>query len=348
MTLGLIARCDSGGLAAQTYEAYRHLQPYRTLVIDLGAGGRGNSMPHLYNQGDVIFSPGVPNRETMAKFLDGLTTVFTCESTYGYLLCDLAPYYGVRVVIQANPELRVPTEWTGAEIVLPTEWERRRFEKEKVLPVPINREVLPFKLRTEAKTFYHIAAPAMLDRNGTQIVIDALKYVSNECKVIIRGASSIVGFDRIGNVTVDYLPFETKPYYDLWPEEADIFLLPRRYGGLCLPMQEAASLGMPIVAIGAPPMDSLPHAFNVPATAAEPVQMKGGTFNVYSASPRKLAEQMDWLIEHRTYVSLLSTAADTWADKHSWDTLLPNYERLLGLSKRERKADVWMPKAEAR
>src|SRR5690348_18318854 len=54
VSLGILARCDGGGLASITREVHRHLAPTRTLLLDLEEQGRGDCTPDDYLAGDVF------------------------------------------------------------------------------------------------------------------------------------------------------------------------------------------------------------------------------------------------------------------------------------------------------
>ena len=49
MKIGLIARADRTGLAVQTWEFWRNMQPYKTLVINPTWIGHGQSLDSKYN-----------------------------------------------------------------------------------------------------------------------------------------------------------------------------------------------------------------------------------------------------------------------------------------------------------
>lgn len=324
--LGLIARCDQGGLATQTWEAYRHLRPHRTLVVDFGElRGRGSAVPGMY--GPHLSSRGAPNDDVITEFLEGLDVVFTCETVYTPRLCEFAMAARVEVVVQVNPELYQPAEYPGARIVVPTEWMHDQMPEAELLPVPVNRQVLPFRRRTKLEVLYHPASPAMMDRNGTEAVLACLQAVRHPMRLIVRGRTDTEGKVQVGPVTVEWLPNEARPYYELYPE-LDVLLLPRRYGGLCLPMQEAASLGAPALMLKTDPMASLGHVFSVPTMGADLTAMKGGSFEVHQVDPWTLAQAINELAE--LDLSRQSDAAGRWAAEHSWEALRPEYERVLG------------------
>lgn len=327
MNLGLWgARADRGGLAAQTREFHRHLQPERTHVVLLAERGRGQQdvswYPGATTSGDDI-DPGTADR-----FLDGLDAVWCAETPYRADFFDRARKAGVRSYLHANPELW-KSDFAPPDVVLaPTSWRLDLLPDPVVLPFPVARDRLPFRQRSEARTFVHVAAPAMADRNGTRIVLAALPHVRSEVRLLILGHPGQLR-SRAGRVTVECVE-ETADYWRVWPGDADVLLLPRRYAGQSLPMNEALSLGMPVVSLDLPPQNGwLPPETLVPVTRRSPRRMAGGPVMVHDADPRTLARVIDRLASDPPLVQRCSDAADVHAEAMSWGALLPAYRQLL-------------------
>lgn len=331
MNLGLWgARADHGGLAAQTWELYRHLRPAKTMVMDLGRSGRG--VADLARFPDAMVLHGTDDHITRTDadaFLDGLDVVLIIETPYVAWFCDHARSRGVRTVLHANPEL-VRDDYSPPDVMwLPTTWEAHRRPEATVVPHPVARDVLPFRRRTSCTVFHHIAAPAMRDRNGTQLVLAACRHVRNPCHLIITGARSRIPA-RVGRVTIDAHLGTVPNYWDAYPPDADVLLLPRRYAGLSLPMQEAASLGMPVVSLDLEPQRGwLAPEVLLNCKARWDVDMVGGRFEVFDADPRELARKMDLLILEPALVERLSKQQDVWAESISWNVWQPKLQAML-------------------
>lgn len=333
--LGLIARCDRGGLGIQTSEAYRHLHPERTLVVHTDHVARGQCDRSLYDGDGVTWLRADPSPTDARNFMADLDVVFSCECLYLPEWIAIARSLGVQVVVQANPEF-YDHELAGARIVLPTSWEADRVPHERILPVPVALERFPYRQRSEARVFYHPTSQAMLDRNGTGIVLAALQHVTTDVQVIVRGQLSRGDLARQRertvrpNVKLTFLPWVDDPYWTAYPPEADMLLLPRRYGGLCLPMQEAAALGMPVVTTDLTPQREYPHAVLIPAAPSVQESMKIGPVTVHKADPRLLAAEIDRLAGAPDEVSRLSAVARGWAETLSWSAWEQEYRVTLG------------------
>lgn len=319
------ARADRGGLGAQTSEIVRHLQPERTLVVDLLDKGRGTS--HLARFPDAMLHQGpghlIPGA-TADKFLDGLDVALCVETTYTDDFCQRARKAGVRTVLVANPELWKADHAHPDVVWAATDWELGRLpSRTRVVPHPVATDRLVFRQRTSATTLVHIAAPAFHDRNGTRLVLSACRRVRSPARLLIRGQSRPPR--QLGGVAIAGLLSDVDDYWDAWPDDGDVLVLPRRYAGLSLPMQEAAALGMPIITMDlAPQNEWVPRdGLVAPVPRARRVRMVGGVFDVHDCSPAYLASTIELFLSSPEVVARCSTAVGEWAAAHSWDALLP-------------------------
>lgn len=333
----LIARGDRGGLGSQTTELHRHLHPAKTLVMDCG-DARGPTSLKEFTHGQVRINVGpVIEDANLTWLLEDVDVLFTVECDYAdrrnkLNLWGRAREAGVRTILQANPEL-MRKRYKADVITVPTTWEKSRLPGPVHIPMPVARDRLPFRQRTSARTFLHVAAPAMADRNGTQLVAEAIRHLESDCRVIFRGDLSQLNhvqrhiIERDERVVLDDSSCEN--YWECWADEVDVLVLPRRYGGLCLPVQEAASLGIPALMTGIPPQCDWPGVTGVRSSATEQLACIGGEFPRYAARPQTLAQQMDLLTVSEDRVASLSHAAGEWAQSISWERLLPAYEKLI-------------------
>lgn len=332
MTLAVIARGDQGGLGAQTWEMCRHVGPDKILLLDLGKAGRGTTRRERFEglAGELRVHGGSRlDHGDLDWVLKDTTTIYTAEGTYGYDLPVAAERAGVRLVVHANPEL-----WTersrGAttEVVCPTPWEIDRVPGATMMPMPVDRERVPFRERRRAFTFWHPKAPAFHDRHGSAIVEAALAHIKTACRVLITGETELpLGPSHVGQVLVDRVgPREN--YWDGY-RFADVLILPRRYAGLCLPVQEALSSGMPVVMLDTGPYAGKAGVLTIPTTSSYEVRMKGGQFPVFDAEPEALANEIDQLVYDHDLVGRCSRAADGTAEGLSWARWENWWRRLL-------------------
>jgi hypothetical protein len=329
MTLGMIVRCDQGGLGNQTYALWKHLRPDVTLLIDLPTHkGRGRGEPAKYHAEWTTVWPWnddvIPVR-MIADLARKVDTILTVETMYsgpqGFVEAHQA---GARTILVANPELY--PGYPASVIVTPTPWCVRSMPAgTRILPHPV--EDPPNKMhrrRHSCTTFFHPVAPAMLDRNGTEIVMSALGHVKNACDLVIHAPGKKSPWEgdtcKIGNVSVRWVCKPKRSYWDAYDVETDVMLLPRRYGGLCLPVQEAAACGLPTVMTDVEPQQWWP-TWRVPCHVQTERNMRGGTFPVYDVRPEYLASMMDDLVAGEVDVEGMSISAKQWSRAISWDAL---------------------------
>jgi glycosyltransferase involved in cell wall biosynthesis len=337
--LGLIARADNSGLGTQCWEFYRHLQPYRVLIIDVS---------HLHNDtthtnkrtfldrypNPMIFKGWQPTPEMLKQFLSGLDVVFTAESTYGNDLIPLAHRMGVKVVIQPNAEFldvrQQPDLWAP-----PTGWLWESIPEPKVLlPVPIATD--RFKCeetagRTATNFLHLVGRPAVHDRNGTLDLLQALQHVTADVTVSVRCqtpgyVSGLVHEHNIrtpNNVVLRVDSADVKNYWENY--DGDVLLMPRRFGGLCLPVLEALGAGMPCVMPDISPNNTwLPTDWLVPATVQGSFMAKQRV-EFHSVDPRDLAQKIDRFATDTGFYTKAKTEALELRDQNSWSTLKPLY-----------------------
>lgn len=336
MRIGLIGRADFTGLGIQTHEFYKHMHPHKTLVVDL---------QHLnQQQNDLSRYPGspilryTPYPDTLTSdpiavsaindFLDDLDIVFTCETPYDYHLFREARRRGVATVLQYNfelfdhiPEPRLPQPDL---FMAPSLWRYVdvKFKNKIFLPVPVDRTRFRPSIRSHAKTFVHVGGtPAMEDRNGTQLVLDAWPHVKHDATLRIYTQISRY---RVRDPRVDMrrgIVMDQSEFYD-----ADVMIMPRKFGGLCLPLNEALSCAMPVVMSDLSPQNEfLPDQTLVPAKHVKGVMAKT-MIDVYECNPQELAAKVDELFESEL-IPTLSQRSDRIAGQISWERMAPMYER---------------------
>lgn len=285
------------------------MKPAKTMLIDLSPLNGRRQFPERYAN-DVQRVYGWPNLGDINQFLDGLDVVFTCETAYNFEMWRIARQRNIRTVQQHNYEFLDfvgPTrkDWPQPDLFAsPTPWmhDELPFPNKMILPVPIDRLRLPYKKRTDPSQFLHIAGiPAVHDRNGTETVLDAVKYITHpNFKLYVRSQSYehvIEWRKRLepGETRVEFLTDEPDNYWEIY-DKGSILLMPRRFGGLCLPVQEALSVGMPVIMTKiSPNTELLPERWLLPVTKIGEFTPRA-TISIYEAAPTVLADTIDKII----------------------------------------------------
>ena len=346
MKIGVIARADHRGIGIQSYEFWRNMKADKALVVIMGqdlTNGRELTPyaqdPSRFNQRWVRTvtwnSPEGLDHNIVRDFLDGLDIVYCIETPYDQHFFTLCRMAGVTSVLHANPEFYRYTsepDLVRPDIVwLPTPWLADRIPEATVMPFPVNRDHIPFRRRgldPNGITFLHIVGHRTVrDRNGTQTIYRTLRYIRRTpLNIIIRSQSSLPSL-RTPYVNARVEVADVADNADLYAE-GDILLLPRKWGGLCLPQQEALSAGIPTLMTNCSPQSSfLPSDMLLPTRQTQQLRMQCGMVPVYDAHPRQLVGVIERLALDPSRVPAMSDVADSLASSISWDALRPVYFR---------------------
>lgn len=339
--IGLLARADSTGLGIQSKEFFAHI-PCKALVIDFQNMGQPHTKHILAPDlsafpGQEVFQWGhrhnhrgdIP-KGVIERFLDGLTVLFMMETPYDYDIIDRCRVKGIKTIIQLNYEfLDFPNRHglTAPDLfAAPSYWNWDLIPHPKVyLPVPTRKQ----QTRLAERTFIHIAGRhAEKDRNGTQTLMQALQFVRNEMTVIIRGQQDTlyVPPNRRANIKLIVDTRNKSDYTENYT--GGILVMPRKYGGLCLPMNEAISFGMPVIATDIAPNNTwLPPEWLIPASHAGQINAKR-VIDYFEGDPVALAKKMDDFCDPQVYARASNIAEDI-AKTITWEALKTKYEEVL-------------------
>jgi len=336
MKIGLIARADSRGLGIQTKAFHDQMRPAKTLVVDPPSQQPLPIRTDWYP--DAHWVHGLPGAPDLDTFLDGLDAVYTAETGYGSLLWEMAQRRGIKTVLHANYEFLnrkdTPTVWAAPSLWHIDQWPTGTVH----LPVPIELDKFPEPdMPARASRLLHIVGRPTVDpatgdlcRNGTIDVIKALQMVSADIEVTFRCqqsgyVESLLEQNPVGvKVTVES---GDRPNY--WDNYTGFhaLLMPRRFGGLCLPVLEALGAGMPVVMTDISPNNSwLPAEWLVKAHHAGQFTAKQRIIS-HQADHRALASLIGWLTEESFYQPALQKV-QRLRQRYSWQALKPRYEQV--------------------
>lgn len=323
MKLGIIARVDDRGLGNQTWEAVRHLNPDRVLVVrEPGSEAQGFE-PHLERfPGALVVTDEVgrlPERP-VREWLDGLDVVYSAETLYDVRLAGWARLHGVATVIHANPEffrdrMHDPTVWWSA-----TDWRLEHLPRgTRVVPMPCPLDRWPQPNQENPRRVLHVAGRiAVGDRNGTKIVL-AASHLLEDIEVVIACQGDLP------DSPATKIPAAAN-YWELY-QEAPILVMPRRYGGLCLPVIEACGAGLVPIMTDTEPNRTWPIVAVPSWQARRPTTVPAGKIFGQECSAEQLAatitETFDDLPAKRE-------RSRRWAVDHSWAELTDVWFEALG------------------
>lgn len=346
--LGIIVRSDLGsGLQSQTYSLTRLLKPSRVMIVNSTSFNGNDQHDYLYDGFEVQKTMGWPTNLECARFMKGLTHVLTSETAYNPKIYDLARLHGVKVFTQPNWEfldhinnrrMLGPSKW-----LMPSLWKnedmRLLFSNVEYLPPPIFMN--DFKKardknlsRSGKKRFVHIMGKAAShDRNGTFDLIDALKYSTSSFDLVIKSQFEVPEYTSL--VNDQRVSFDIQNVED--PEDLykgfDAMIMPRRYGGLCLPMNEALSSALPVIMPDISPNNLiLPKDWLVPASV-DGSFMARTRIEIHKSDHIFLGKLLDRLciIEDRELEINKLRAYEIAYDNYSSDLLRDRYKKVMDL-----------------
>jgi len=351
MRIGLLAYSTNTGLGIQSQEFYNHIPCEKVMLIDISKFN-GYQTHHERFPGAFCITNGFPTDEEIYGFVKGLDVIFCMETPLNYNLYKMAEDRGVKTIQQFNwefldyinrPELPKPTLFAA-----PSRWEWDKFpypEKRRLLHVPVNREKLPPRDIKQFKNFLHIMGnPAAHDRNGTLNTIRAFtKVPKKDITLTVRVQNEEKGKELknlvsgLGDSRIKIDNRNLDNYWDSY-NGYDFLIMSRRYGGLCLPMQEALSCGMPVLMTDISPNNEfLPMNWLVPAQKISQFEPRS-VVDIYDAPENLLAKYIiEFANMNEEEATIENDVAKHLGDILSWEKQKPIYEELFNeLIKKEK------------
>lgn len=335
MRVGVIARGDDRGLGNQTWEVCRHLRPDKVLLVDM-VDSRFRFHPERFSEyaTTVVRLDRITHddgRALTTGFLAGLDVVYSAETFYDHELPGLAAEMGVATVLHANPEFFKGPEPTA--YWLPTSWCLDRIRDAttrpvRVMPMPVPTDRWPspgrsLRANDEVLSIYHPGGhPAMGDRNGTRVFLAALRRVRQPVEAtVITQANRLPAAHARSNVRYRRILGGVADYWTA-PLGHHVAVIPRRYGGLCLPAHEAAGAGLGLVMTDCAPNHEWP-AVLCAATPGGTLSCSLGDLDTFDADAARLAAIIDAIAADPSATRALQRQAIEWADAHAWHRLGP-------------------------
>lgn len=345
--IGLLAYSSKTGLGIQTREFYNHIPCEKVLIADIS---KLNKMPVDHSWCKIEnkrVTNGLPSDDDVAWLVDGVDIIFLAETPLNYNLFAYANVRGVKTVLQHNvefldyfqkPDLPAPSLFAS-----PSHWGIEKVKRLGIAPitywgVPVNTDLIPYRDIKEVKTIMHIIGrPAAKDRNGTLIALDLFERLGKgfRYQVFLQRPKDVQAGGHFKDIEqrikevqkkVDLEVKEDLPNYKDIYKDGDLLVFPRRYGGLCLPLWEALSAGIPVVMT-----DISPNNAVLPKRWLAEANLKGSfmtrtEINLYEADSENLREKVQNVVRNFKGENLLARKI---AENMSWKVQAPIYlERL--------------------
>lgn len=337
MRVGLIARDEARGLGQMSCEIARHLDLASVLVVhpnhDLP------SVHHFSNATHVGWSKhGGHNFDDPAavrRWMLGLDVILSLETFYDWAIVRWARDRGIRTVLWAMPEYLRLTRKDNVLAFPDAIWNSSSWRQNTMpegtqivpVPVPIDRwplDTLDLDVQSPPRWLHVAGARAAADRNGTRVVLEALRYLRREHHVTIRAHDESVFTPQVGpKVRLEVHCTGLANYWDLYSGQ-DALILPRRYGGLSLPAIESMGAGLALVMPDVSPQRDDWPILPVAAPFLNHIVTGAGEIPICAPDPVDLARLMDVCADHPEILVEQRRKSRAWAERHSWEKLGPS------------------------
>ena len=343
MRLGIIARSDNTGLGNQTMELVKMLNPDKILLVNSQFFNNNKQHPEWYKDYNVIqTTKGMPKTNEVLAFLEDIDVVISCETFYHLELVNIAKKRGIKTILQYNYELfgnLSHPEWALPDVLLaPSIWNldvvvQKFGDQAKVMHLPPPTDSTLFdnakniNLEKDHKRILHIGGKkAAKDRNGTDTVIDMMRYSNADFELVIKTQTPLTTSYKDSRIIIDAgNPDSRESMY----EGFDAMVLPRRYAGLCLPMNEALMSALPVFMTDVSPNNAiLPDKWLIESHKIDEFKTKS-MVNVYNADPKRLAKVLDKYVENNQKIDLKKKALEIGLENFSVEKLKDKYINII-------------------
>jgi hypothetical protein len=339
MRLGIIARSDNTGLGNQTRELVKMLNPDKILLIDSNPFNKNKQHPEWY-EGYNVYSTkrGMPTTKEIVWFLDNIDVVISCETFYHLDLVDLARKKGTKTILQYNYELfgnLVNPDWPLPDVLLsPSLWnieivEERFGSRCEVIHLPPPTDESLFNkakennLSKDHNRILHIGGKkAAKDRNGTESIFEMIKHSKEDYELVIKSQTPFDTNCKDSRIKIEIgNPENREDMYDGF----DAMILPRRYAGLCLPMNEALLSALPIFMTDISPNNAvLPKEWLAESKKIGSFRTKS-MVDIYNVAPDKFANVIDKYIKNNNKKEIKEKALSIGLENFSVNNLKQKY-----------------------
>lgn len=347
MRVGILARADLTGLGIQSRNWVRLLNPYKVIVIDSTSFNSNTQHYEWYNNRQNAFRiDGFIQQRDVDSILNGIDVLLTFEIPYNYQIISMARSRGIKTIIQNNweftdylkqPELPLP------DILLNhSYW---HLDDQKALwpkiteycPTPLFTEdfggiwLQNLERKEKKLRFLHVAGRQTYeDRNGTKALMRAVLEIPKEIdfELVIKTQTAELADILDSRITIDSsAPEDEKDLY----RNFDAMIMPRRYGGACLPMNEALASGLPVIMTDVDPNNKVLPSYWLVKAEKETAFMARTVIDVFSADTTDLAARIaqfavlshDTLYGYKLQAREIAVAEfDSQVVQKKWDLLM--------------------------
>lgn len=303
--IGFIARIDDTGLGIEAKEFIEHVGP--DAIFEVRRGQKVSDEEAKY-------------------FLGGIDVLVAYETPYNMRFFEFARKAGVRSAMRVNYEyLAHYSPVTRPDIfIAPIAWHLGDIPDPKImLPSPVDTEKIKAREIRTARTFVHIEGNGgYMDRNGTNLLMQALPLIRSEFKLIVYSQKKISPAFAMDH-RVEWRGM-AKNYWEMY-KEGDVLLYPRRHSGQSLIVNEAQAAGMPVMMTDMEPLrDEIDPELRIPVKRMLTVDIQR-RIEFAEIDPAAIAEKVDEWYDQDIWE--FSKKAVQRASQKSWKALLTRYRQ---------------------
>jgi hypothetical protein len=308
MKIGLIARSEiARGIAIQSKNFFDNMPVDKVLLVRMPRLDCVEDPSWYPGRTDAVYDPlnHQLEEDLVRGWLAGLDIVFTVETPNDWRIPTWCREMGVRLVIQGNPEF-VRHGQRGYEYMphpdawwWPSMWRQGLVPAGPVMPVPMPDDI-PERVRDDDPRLHvvHVIGKlAFADRNGTDLFAQAIPQITRDIKLTIHCIDGGLHAEMPRHRPVE-MQFQLEPVVDRWEmyQNQDLLMLPRRYGGLCLPALEAAASGLMVAMSDISPNEHFTaHRFG--GTIVRNLNLAAGPVPCFDSNPTAMARMIDQLAD---------------------------------------------------
>ena len=330
MKVGSIVFATNSGLGILAKDFYDNGIITDVIVVEHGNYKNEN----WYGDSYVIKNHSVNSidKDAIYEFVKNIDCLFLFETNFFPEILEAAKHYKKKIILMPMYESTIFPLIADLYIspsLLDIDYYKYMYSdaSHKFIPVPVN-STIQWRERTKAKQFIHNAGnESSGDRNGTRSLLEALKYVKSPIDLTVRyQINKSNAYARpeyfIEDERINYTT-EKVEFTDLW-NQGDVFLFPERWNGLSLPIQEAFSSGMLVMAGNRYPLNTwLPNLPLIDIQSTEILTNNNIQFHSAIYDPKTIAQYIDLWYDRD--IITYSKLGKKWKEENSWDILRSVY-----------------------
>lgn len=316
--IGVLLRADNGGLGTMSRDFFKFF-PSKGLIIEHGSF---TTFKDRFPNVPSVDSAKI-TREVVDDFLKDIDVLVSFETFYSEFFIERAKKLGVKTVLVPMYEFLREQHQKPTAYLCPSIMEAQ-ITGGQYIPWPVDTDAISFLERTKASTFVHNAGHGgVLGRNGTELFIEATKYVTSDVSFELRTQFPLsVEPEKLSRIRV--IEGNLKDNATLFTR-GDVLVHPHKFNGLSLPVNEALASGMPMITTKMFPFTT----WLSPSFMVEPYETRKTTLSreitMYLLKPQDIAQRIDEMAAIN--ISSLSKEARQLVEARSWKTLLPEYTK---------------------